>query len=106
LYKYKIIDKSQAEQMQSAFKYIYKTLPENVKSLLKYKSGNVEGGLETLLGQLIGLQSSYTSEFSLDLEDSESSSSSGKKGSGGNGFEMDPVSMLQAGYGESENFLI
>lgn len=104
LYKYKIIDKSQAEQMQSAFKYIYKTLPENVKSLLKYKSGNVEGGLETLLGQLIGLQSSYTSEFSLDLEESDSSSKSGKSGSGG--FDMDPVSMLQAGYGESENFLI
>lgn len=105
LYKYKIIDKSQAEQIELAFKYIYKTLPENAKALLKYKSGNVEGGLETLLGQLIGTQASYTNEFSLDLEDSESSSSS-KKGKGVDGFDMDPVSMLQAGYGESENFLI
>ena len=109
LYKYKHVDKNQAEQMQAAFNYIFRTLPENAKALLKYKSQQVEGGLESLLGQLISSQHSYTSEFSLDLDNptsSKSSKSSSKTGTGISGFDMDPVSMLQAGYGETEDFVI
>lgn len=107
LYKYKKVDRSQAEQMKMAFNYIYKALPENAKALLKYKSGNVEGGLETLLGQLISTQSSYTSEFTLDLDNSSSGSkSSGSGNSSGKTPGMNPVSMLEAGYGEDDTFLI
>jgi hypothetical protein len=50
LYKYKAVNSNQVEQIQQAFNYIYATLPENAKSLLKYKARNIEGGLTTLLG--------------------------------------------------------
>jgi hypothetical protein len=52
--------------------------------------------------KLISSTQSSTSEFSLDLEESPTTSTSkdGTKKSAG-GFDMDPVSLLQAGYGQS-----
>jgi hypothetical protein len=38
LYKYKYLTKSQAEQAKKAIQYIYQTLPNNAKTLLKMKS--------------------------------------------------------------------
>ena len=106
LYKYNIVTESQAKQINSALNYIFNTLPENAKALLKYKAKNVEGGLEYLVGQLVNSGSSYSQTFSLDLDDADSGKSSSKKGSSGSGDEMNPVSMLLAGYGEKETFLI
>lgn len=108
LYKYKKVTESQARQIQTAFNYIYNTLPENAKALLKYKAQNVEGGLEYLLGQLINTSATFESEFSLTMEDGIGSKKSSGKGSGssGGGDDMNPVSMLLAGYGEHETFLI
>lgn len=109
LYKYKIINKNQTEQIQNAFNYIYHTLPENMKTLLKIKARDVEGGMTTLLGQLITSQSNITEEFLLELDNGGSgkgSTSKGGKAGGISDFKMDPVSMLQAEYGQKEYITI
>ena len=102
LYKYKIINKDQVEQIKNAFSYIYNTLPENAKTLLKIKSQNVDGGMAGLIGNLIMSQHNITKEFTLDLEGSNSKESSSKNTGGVGGLKMDPVSMLQAEYGQKE----
>ena len=107
LYKYKAVNSNQVEQIQQAFNYIYATLPENAKSLLKYKARNIEGGLTTLLGQMINSQHTISNEFTLDLDTPNTGSSSSKSKTGGVGdFKMDPVSLLQAGYGQQETITI
>jgi hypothetical protein len=80
--------------MKEAFSYIYKTLPENAKTLLKYKAGGVEGGLEMLIGQLITSQSSDSTEFTLSIDTPNAKTSKGESSKTSNGFDMDPVSML------------
>jgi hypothetical protein len=53
-----------------------------------------------LLGQLISSQHNITNEFSLDLTNSkEGNSSKDSKIGGVAEFKLDPVSLLQAGYG-------
>lgn len=106
LYKYKIVDRSKAQQMKEAFSYIYKTLPENAKTLLKYKAGGVEGGLEMLIGQLISSQNTDSTEFTLSIDTPNAKTSKGESSKTANGFDMDPVSMLQAGYGQKETITI
>lgn len=107
LYKYKLVDENQAKQIQQAFNYIYATLPENAKSLLKYKASGIEGGMETLLAQMIGSQSNSKFEFTLDLENTKGTSKDGSKSAKGVGdFDLDPVSMLQADYGEKQTITI
>lgn len=103
LYKYKIVTKDQTEQIQQAFSYIYNTLPENAKALLKYKAQDVEGGMPALLGQLISSQHTKFHEFSVDLDTPDTGSS--KNGSK-SGFELDPVSLLQRGFGQKETITI
>lgn len=109
LYKYKIVDKNQTEQISNAFSYIYRTLPENMKTLLKIKSKGMEGGMAELLGKLITSQTNITNEFSLELDNGGSgktSSSKSSKTGGISSFKMDPVSMLQAEYGQKEYITI
>lgn len=108
LYKSKLLTKSQAEQAQQAFDYVWNTLPENAKTLLKIKGGTgEEKGAKILIMKLLGSTLDSESSFSLDLEDSPtmSSSKSGSK-SGGNGFEMDPVQLLMNGYGQDQKITI
>ncbi len=60
LYKAQIINKTQAQQAQQAIAYIYKTLPQNAKSLLKTRT---EGGTDKEALNLIStLVLSKTSE--------------------------------------------
>ena len=66
LYKAQIINKTQAQQAQQAIAYIYKTLPQNAKSLLKTRT---EGGTDKEALNLIStLVLSKTSEDSVVLE--------------------------------------
>ena len=108
LYKSKLLTKSQAEQAQQAFDYVWNTLPENAKTLLKIKGGTgEEKGAKMMIMKLIGSTLDSESSFNLDLEESPtmSSSKSGSK-SGGNGFEMDPVQLLMNGYGQDQKITI
>lgn len=108
LYKSKLLTKSQAEQAQQAFDYVWNTLPENAKTLLKIKGGTgEEKGAKMMIMKLIGSTLDSESSFSLDLEESPtmSSAKSGSK-SGSNGFEMDPVQLLMNGYGQDQKITI
>ena len=108
LYKSKLLTKTQAAQAQEACEYLWATLPENAKTLLKIKSGTgeVKGG-KALMMKLIRSTQDSTSEFTLDLEETPSTSK-GKDGSSTkkSGFEMDPVSLLQNGYGQKQTITI
>lgn len=108
LYKSKILTKTQASQAQEALNYLWATLPENAKTLLKIKGGSGdERGAKLLMQKLIKSTMDSTSEFTIDLEESPtiSTSKDGTKKSVG-GFNMDPVSLLQNGYGQDQKITI
>ena len=69
LYKAQIINKTQAQQAQQAIAYIYKTLPQNAKSLLKTRT---EGGTDkealNLISTLVLSKTSAEKSFTVDLE--------------------------------------
>ena len=69
LYKAQIINKTQAQQAQQAISYIYQTLPENAKALLKTRT---EGGTDKealgLVSQLVLSKTSEDRQFTVDLE--------------------------------------
>lgn len=67
LYKYKQLTKSQAMQAKQAMQYIYNTLPENAKTLLKIKSDGTEQGALQLIESVISSKESTTQQFDLDL---------------------------------------
>lgn len=70
LYKGSIITKTQAEQAQQALTWIYKTLPNNAKALLKMRTnGGTDGEAVNLISQLINSTTSSSREFSLSLEE-------------------------------------
>lgn len=106
LYSSKQLTKTQAEQAQQAMVYIWQSLPENAKTLLKLKSDGTNEGAIKMIQSLISSKLNTTSEFSVKLEqtpeDTTKSSKDGKK----NGFQMDPVSLLQAGYGQQQTITI
>lgn len=106
LYSSKQLTKTQAEQAQQAMIYIWQSLPENAKTLLKLKSDGTNEGAIKMIQSLISSKLNTTSEFSVKLEqtpeDTTKSSKDGKK----NGFQMDPVSLLQAGYGQQQTITI
>lgn len=107
LYKTKLLTKSQAEQAQYAFDYVWNTLPENAKTLLKIKGGTgEEKGAKMLIMKLIGSTLSDEFSFDFDLKESPTSNSSKDGSKGGNGFEMDPVQLLMNGYGQDQKITI
>ncbi len=69
LYKAQIINKTQASQASQAIAYIYKTLPQNAKSLLKTRT---EGGTDkealNLVSTLVLSKTSAEKSFTVDLE--------------------------------------
>lgn len=107
LYKGKKLTENQVTQAKEAFNYLWSTLPENAKTLLKLKSDtkDIKGALN-LMQQLISSSLDDTSEFILDLEETPSISKSEKGSSSKNGFKMDPVSLLQSGYGQKQSIII
>lgn len=106
LYSSKQLTKTQAEQAQQAMVYIWQSLPENAKTLLKLKSDGTNEGAIKMIQSLISSKLNTTSVFSVKLEqtpeDATKSSKDGKK----NGFQMDPVSLLQNGYGQQQTITI
>lgn len=68
LYKYKYLTKTQAEQAKKAMQYIYQTLPENARALLKVKSDGSDNGALKLVETLISSKLDTTKQFDLDLE--------------------------------------
>lgn len=100
LYKGKLLTKSQAMQSQQALAYIYRTLPENAKTLLKTKTQNgTDSEAIELVSTLVNSKLNYSREFSLDL-DKEAKNSSDKNSKDPNDkIEADLVMQIQAGNG-------
>lgn len=79
LYKYKYLTKDQTEQANQAMVYIYASLPENMKSLLKIKSGKFsDEGAKELMQTLVAAQIDNTKDFTLDLEGGPTAKSNAK----------------------------
>lgn len=84
LYKAQIINKTQAQQAQQAIAYIYKTLPQNAKSLLKTRT---EGGTNkealNLISTLVLSKTSEDRSFTVDLEGGPTKKSMSKDANAG-----------------------
>lgn len=84
LYKAQIINKTQASQASQAIAYIYKTLPQNAKSLLKTRT---EGGTDkealNLISTLVLSKTSAEKSFSADLEGGPTKKSMSKNANAG-----------------------
>ena len=84
LYKAQIINKTQASQASQAIAYIYKTLPQNAKSLLKTRT---EGGTEkealNLVSTLVLSKTSTEKSFTADLEGGPTKKSMSKDANAG-----------------------
>lgn len=84
LYKAQIINKTQAQWAQWAIAYIYKTLPQNAKSLLKTRT---EGGTDkealNLISTLVLSKTSEDRSFTVDLEGGPTKKSMSKDANAG-----------------------
>ena len=111
LYKGKLLTQSQAQQAEYALRFIYKSLPQNAKTLLKTKAETADDkGALQMLGELIQSQITNKSEFTMIVDTPStskagSSDSSTKTGTPG-AIKLDPVALLQAGYGQKQTITI
>lgn len=107
LYKAQIINKTQAQQASQAIAYIYQTLPENAKALLKTRT---EGGTDKealgLVSQLVLSKTSTEKSFTADLEGGPTKKSMSKDANAGSKDSTDmktslPLQIIQD-MGESD----
>lgn len=95
LYKAQIINKTQAQQASQAIAYIYKTLPQNAKSLLKTKT---EGGTDkealNLISTLVLSKTSKDKSFTADLEGGPTKKSMSKDANAGSKDDTDMKTSL------------
>lgn len=112
LYSGKLMSKDSAEQAIQALSFIYQSLPVNMKSLLKTRTENgTDDEAKVLVGQLISSKTSPEKTFELKLEDQainhqKKSGKVDKDPYSVDGLSMNPVDMLQAGYGQKNEFTI
>lgn len=107
LYKAQIINKTQASQASQAIAYIYQTLPENAKALLKTKTqrGTDKEALG-LVSQLVLSKTSTEKSFTADLEGGPTKKSMSKDANAGSKDSTDmktslPLQIMQD-MGESD----
>lgn len=107
LYKAQIINKTQAQQAQQAIAYIYQTLPENAKALLKTKTqGGTDKEALGLVSQLVLSKTSEDKQFTVDLEGGPTKKSMSKDANAGSKDSTDmktslPLQIMQD-MGESD----
>ena len=82
LYEVKLLTETQADQAKLALQYIYSTLPNTAKALLKMKSNGKDSGAEALIGTLVTSKLKYKNEFDPNLVGGTSAKTSGKIGQG------------------------
>ena len=84
LYKAQIINKTQAQQAQQAIAYIYKTLPQNAKSLLKTRTkGGTDKEALNLISTLVLSKTGEDGSFTVDLEGGPTKKSMSKDANAG-----------------------
>lgn len=111
LYKQGKLTKDQTDQAKLALNYLWKTLPDNAKTLLKVKGGSIEGAFN-LIQTLVFSGIDNTIELSNGLvknpDGSDSGSGSGNSSNGGDakGKEMDPATGFILGMGHSQEIIL
>ena len=98
LYKYKYLTKSQAEQAKKAMQYVYQTLPENAKSLLKVKSDGSDAGAIKLIETIISSKESTQAQLDIDLVGGKTYNKSGASASGKDNSDLEtslPLNVLK-----------
>ena len=96
LYKYKYLTKSQAEQAKKAMQYVYQTLPENAKSLLKVKSDGSDAGAIKLIETIISSKESTQAQLDIDLVGGKTYNKSGASGKDNSDLETSlPLNVLK-----------
>ena len=108
LYKGKLLTESQAEQAEAALRFIYRSLTPNAQTLLKVKASQpTEEGAIQMLGELIQSKITNRTEFTMTVDTPTSKTTDGSPKSGTfNAIKLDPVSLLQAGYGQKQTITI
>lgn len=107
LYKAQIINKTQAQQASQAIAYIYKTLPQNAKSLLKTRTeGGTDKEAQNLVSTLVLSKTSEDKSFTADLEGGPTKKSMSKDANAGSKDDTDmktslPLQIMQD-MGESD----
>ena len=106
LYKQGYITEVQKAQTNAALNYLWKNLDPNIKTFLKYKSGeeDAETGGKKLMADLAFSRNSSKEAFNLDLVKKPGESSS--DGSGKGGTDLDPVKALILGMGYQKEFVL
>lgn len=105
LYKGKLMTKDQATQAQQALIYIYKSLPENMRALLKLRTNNgTQEEALNLVGTLVNSKTSTEQSFDLDLETPKTKDA--KNSQDINKFAANPLTLMLAGFGQKNNFVI
>ena len=108
LYKGKLLTQSQAEQAEAALRFIYRSLTPNAQTLLKVKASQpTEEGAVQMLGELIQSKITNRSEFTMTIDTPTSKTTNGSPKSGTfDAIKLDPVALLQAGYGQKQTITI
>ena len=108
LYKGKLLTQSQAEQAEAALRFIYRSLTPNAQTLLKVKASQpTEEGAVQMLGELIQSKITNRTEFTMTVDTPTSKTTDGSPKSGTfDAIKLDPVSLLQAGYGQKQTITI
>lgn len=108
LYKGKLLTQSQAEQAEAALRFIYRSLTPNAQTLLKVKASQpTEEGAIQMLGELIQSKITNRTEFTMTIDTPTSKTANGSSKSGTfDAIKLDPVALLQAGYGQKQTITI
>jgi hypothetical protein len=105
LYKQNTLTQDQSKQINLALQYLWKTLPENAKTYLKYKSDSTDKGALSLMSDLLFSKNSNTQKFTQELQKNPDGSVATSKGNSGNA-ELDPVKALVLGMGYQKDFTL
>ena len=94
LFKSKVITETQKNQATKALKYLYTTLPDNMKTYLEFRAGSKEGAQELLQDTVLGRtkdSKEITTDYVLDANGQKpgAKTSGSSKSSGGTSEDFD-----------------
>lgn len=107
VYKSKVISESNKQQIDASLEYIYRTLPNNAKTLLAVKSGNAQDPAAGAKSMIYLLLSSVTQnnitfdpEYQKDLNPDGTKKSDSSNGIENGDYKLNPAERFMIGSGE------
>ena len=102
-YKRTITDKNSLIQVQQALKFVYSSLPENMKAAIRLHAKETGSDVEDYISSLIGAQISYQY---IDQYSSANGGSGSGSGAGGLNTDMTPEIAFALGMGDRQDFVM